>query len=306
MQKFIVYMTLNVVNRKIYIGVHKTDPTTFDGYIGCDVWHWSHKKLKNPITTFHRAVAKYGYDKFERITLGVFNTAEEAYYQESIIVNKEFVARRDVYNMALGGANSRTYTKTILQYSIDGKFLKVWDSIVEASEYYNKHSNGSITNCLVGNSKSALGFQWRYFVEDYPLVIPPALNLKCNRIIQYTLDGELVKVWESSNKAGNHFSCKGEVLDRHTQLRTPIKGFQWRKYIDEYPNSIDNYINPSIILQIDKDGIVIKEWECQVDISAAGYNNISKALKSGRKVKEFSWIYKKDYNKKLDCDIVQI
>ena len=32
--KYIIYQTINLVNNKIYIGVHKTNPTIFDGYIG--------------------------------------------------------------------------------------------------------------------------------------------------------------------------------------------------------------------------------------------------------------------------------
>lgn len=36
--KYIVYLTRNVKNNKIYIGVHKTEnPDIFDGYIGCGV-----------------------------------------------------------------------------------------------------------------------------------------------------------------------------------------------------------------------------------------------------------------------------
>ena len=36
--KFIVYCTTNIVNKKIYIGVHKTEnPDKFDGYVGCSV-----------------------------------------------------------------------------------------------------------------------------------------------------------------------------------------------------------------------------------------------------------------------------
>ena len=32
--KYIVYMTVNMQNKKFYIGVHKTDtPYTFDGYL---------------------------------------------------------------------------------------------------------------------------------------------------------------------------------------------------------------------------------------------------------------------------------
>ena len=32
--KWIVYCTTCTINKKIYIGVHKTDPNIFDGYIG--------------------------------------------------------------------------------------------------------------------------------------------------------------------------------------------------------------------------------------------------------------------------------
>ena len=35
--KYIVYLTVNTANKKIYIGVHRTNVNTFDGYIGCGV-----------------------------------------------------------------------------------------------------------------------------------------------------------------------------------------------------------------------------------------------------------------------------
>ena len=38
LKEYIVYMTINLVNNKIYIGVHKTNLEFFDGYLGNGVY----------------------------------------------------------------------------------------------------------------------------------------------------------------------------------------------------------------------------------------------------------------------------
>ena len=72
--KYIVYLTTNTKNKKIYVGVHQTiNPDIFDGYIGCGVKISSPSTYKNSKTPFQFAVNKHGVDSFRRATLKIFD-----------------------------------------------------------------------------------------------------------------------------------------------------------------------------------------------------------------------------------------
>lgn len=71
--KYIVYKTVNLVNNKIYIGVHGTYKDEFDGYIGCGVDIYRPSTYINPKTPFQCAVKKYGIENFKRTTIKEFS-----------------------------------------------------------------------------------------------------------------------------------------------------------------------------------------------------------------------------------------
>ena len=51
--------------------------------------------------------------------------------------------------------------KSILQYNLEGNFIKEWNSMIEASKILNIKSSG-ISACCKGNIKFSKGFIWRY------------------------------------------------------------------------------------------------------------------------------------------------
>ena len=145
--KYIVYLTTNTVNNKIYVGVHETeDPYGWDYYLGDGAFSnkpSSYNKAKYPL---HAAICKYGVKSFHRKTLQVFNTKQEALDLEAEIVDEEFIRREDTYNVVVGGGAPPVHNKIVYQFSIDGVFIKKYNSLVEiASEYkilINSKNNG--------------------------------------------------------------------------------------------------------------------------------------------------------------------
>lgn len=139
--KYIVYLTVNNKSKidgknRIYIGVHQTEnPNIFDGYIGCGVYVNKPSSYMYPKTAFQYAVKKYGTDAFVRYILYIYDSRDEAYNKEAEIVNKDFVKLSHVYNISLGGIYNYQCRK-IYQFDLNGKLLKEWNSIIDASDFY--------------------------------------------------------------------------------------------------------------------------------------------------------------------------
>lgn len=88
---WILYQTTNLVNGKIYVGVHRPLNTPKSrNYLG------SGYGLKS-------AIKVYGRENFTRETLAEFTCREDAYFAEEGMVTEEFINRPDTYNMCLGG-----------------------------------------------------------------------------------------------------------------------------------------------------------------------------------------------------------
>lgn len=87
---YYIYKTTNLVNAKVYIGVHYSENIDNDNYLG------SGKALK-------LAVNKYGRDNFNRQILYEFNTFQQAFAKERQIVDDNFIQQESNYNIKRGG-----------------------------------------------------------------------------------------------------------------------------------------------------------------------------------------------------------
>ena len=87
---FIVYKTTNLINGKIYIGVHDNNGEGFDGYLGSGL-------------LMLKAIKRHGRENFVRETLHSCEDIETAFLLESELVTEEFIERKNTYNLCTGG-----------------------------------------------------------------------------------------------------------------------------------------------------------------------------------------------------------
>lgn len=241
--KFIVYITINLCNGKFYIGVHKTNPDTWDGYIGCGIYRESN--IKPHCKGFHKAVKKYGYTNFKRTTIAVFpNTKKgmiDAYNLEHQIVTKKLITSKQCYNLSVGGKGScnEEVKKPVYQFSFEGKLLNIFDSAWDAARFLNTNN---LVNCVkairnncLGTTKSSYGFYWSYSNE----FIKP-INTKLTAVAQYTVLGKFIRSFNSIAEAE-------ETLQITNVYQAISKnylsgGYQWR-YFNNDVSDIEPLIN---------------------------------------------------------------
>lgn len=88
-KKYYLYEIRNIINNKIYIGIHATNNLD-DGYMG------SGKLLK-------RAIEKHGIENFNKKILSFYDSLDKLLDAEKTIVNEDFIKRNDTYNISIGG-----------------------------------------------------------------------------------------------------------------------------------------------------------------------------------------------------------
>ncbi len=160
--KYIVYLTTNLINNKIYVGVHETeDPTVFDGYIGNSINIFqSNPELKHPKIPFHKDIKKYGYSAFRRFTLAIYDTYERAINFQNFIIN-QFTEQINTYNLSFIKQMDKEQTvnkrRKIGQYTMDGQLVKVFNTLRECRKEFP-----NVSKVLRGQAKHCHNYTFKY------------------------------------------------------------------------------------------------------------------------------------------------
>lgn len=90
----------------------------------------------------------------------------------------------------------------ILQYDLDGNFIKEWSSNKEANKTLNIGA-GDISSCCTGNQSTAGGYIWKYKNGTIKLKInPPKKYSNSKKVVQLNKNKKIIKEYRSCGEAG--------------------------------------------------------------------------------------------------------
>lgn len=227
MNNYSVYMHVNKVNNKKYIGITSRNVI--------DRWNYGNGYIQN--TYFYNAIKKYGWDGFEHMVLFINLTKEEACKKEiELIKQYKTQDRKYGYNHSSGGEHGGSGVvsnkrKKVYQYDFNGVFIKEYS---HASAARNKISPNSkydnITECCNGNRSTAFGYRWfyEYLGKKIDALSDPKENIVNARrkdLFQYDLDGHFINSYQSAAEVKRILSINVyNVIEGKT---TTAGGYQW-------------------------------------------------------------------------------
>jgi group I intron endonuclease len=308
-----VYAIKNKINGKLYIGSSNNIRKRF----------YNHKNLlinnKHYNIKLQRAWNKNGENNFEFYILEETSTNEielrEA-EQKHLDLNNSY-SPKSGYNISkkadcpYGNEKSgeflkifnKTKRKPIIQYNLDGEFIKEWESLSEAAKFYKIKVSSIFANCK-RRIKTVSGFVWRYKseIENINTKIPiNEIKNSCTKpILQYDLEGNFIKEWESTFLAGKTLNISLTMISNVcTGKNKTGGGFFWKhKNNEEIIQKIEIKERQRTwkpVLQYDLEGNFIKEWRSITDASI-GLNiktqTITRCCKNLKTKTEFIWKFK--------------
>lgn len=202
MGTYTVYTHINKINGKQYIGITSTDVNM----------RWQNGRGYDTQEVFYNDIIKYGWDNFEHKILYKNLSKEEAREKEIELIKKyrTWIGYEDCqgYNTSLNISGSAP--KKVMQYTLDGVFIKEYNSAYEAivENNWRVASAGLIQAVCrqVPQYKSYQNYLWKYsndkrdiseWVKRYKIIENPQKKT----IYQYDLNKNFIGKYPSGGIA---------------------------------------------------------------------------------------------------------
>ena len=217
-----LYLHKNIMKIQIY---SLSNPITSEvGYVGmtkvnCISRYGSH--LSSAYNPNSREYNSYKYMWFREVfnstkqfpDLNLLEEVEVSSLQEAYIIEAIYIHKySNIYSLCNIDSN---YSNTpIYQHSLDGNFIKRWDSVVDIviSGTLNKKDIGNLMQCLLNQRKSVKGYLWSLYAGSNPSKV-------LRKIPKYEID--------KFTKPVHMYSREGEYLESFNSAREAV-GYNYK------------------------------------------------------------------------------
>ncbi len=232
-----IYIICNDINNKVYIGqTRQTIQKRFQQHLK------AHKKTKvSDVTPFDLIIGDLGTEHFSCSVLKELNDVDlnhlvmmlkkfERYYIKKYKSNNSMYG----YNISAGGDDYGYKGIPVWQYSLDGIFIKEFESITLAAQSVGA-DKASIGHCCRGDRNgSVAGYLWSYAGEE----CKTDMIFKNKGVDMYDLNGNFLQSFECINKITDDKKMRRKIRDCCGGYKYNIDGFVYRykgDCFDKYP-----------------------------------------------------------------------
>lgn len=197
----------------------------------------------------------------------------------------------------------RENCKHILQYDLNGVFIKEWTSSVDISKEYNVDIS-NIIRCCLGETKSCVNYMWKYKNEDNiqqritsynQLTEEQIISSRYKSVFQYDINGNFLRSFDSALHVETALGINSKQIREccRGQLKI-VGGYRWSyQKVDKLPK-----LKTTEIFQFDKEWNYIRMWasataiEREINIDKSSIIRCCKGKQST--AGGYKWKYKED------------
>lgn len=259
-----IYKYENLINGKIYIGKAKDI-----GQRKREHRYEADNERDNSI--FHKALKKYGEDNFSFEIIEECEEEEldekEIYWIEQYHSYIKDPLCKGGYNLTTGGDGGQSvfFEKPVLQYTLQGEFVKEYKSASEAARLLNLFKS-NITAACRGESSQCGGYQWKYKDSDKKINIIKFIGQQ--EVEKYDYLGKLIETYKNAKEA----SIKNNIC--HQSITACCRGevkfagdFQWKYKGSDKQIFIMGKNGAKPVAQVDNKNNLIKIFESKKDVA---------------------------------------
>jgi len=216
-----IYTITNIINNKIYIG----SSNNISSRLIHHKQSLKNNKHNNPY--LQKAFNKYGIKNFK------FEILEECQEELLLYIEQYWINILNTLNVNFGynikQPISNIYnhlTKEIDQYDLNGEFIKSWNSIKEAGKELNICTS-TISKVCLNKNNNIKNFIFRY----KGISLGNFKSKRGKKVIQYTLNNNQVKIWNSTAEIGRSFKCDPSSIANCCQGKSKTSfNYKWKYY----------------------------------------------------------------------------